>query len=110
LNDDTYLTGQALAAYQGEAGGYAVGLVGIGREYKVNNNLNLFAEVNAGVAGGGGINTGGGAIVQPMLGLNYNITPNFSLQTSIGKLKAIKDGGDTSVVEFGLQYKFKTVE
>ncbi len=110
LDDDTYLTGQALAAYQGEAGGYAVGLVGIGHEFKVNNNLNLFAEVNVGVAGGGGINTGGGTIVQPMLGLNYNLSPNFSLQTSVGKLKAIKDGGDTNVVEFGLQYKFKTVE
>jgi len=110
LDDDIYLTGQALSAYQGEAGGYAVGLIGIGHEYKVDDNLNLFAELNAGVAGGGGINTGGGAIVQPMLGLNYKLSPNFSLQTSIGKLKAVEGGGNTNVVEFGLRYQFKTVE
>lgn len=110
LDDDAYLTGQALAAYQGEAGGYAVGLVGFGQEFKVDDRLSLFAEVSTGVAGGGGINTGGGAIVQPMLGLNYKLNSDFILQTSIGKLKSIKNGGDTNVIEFGLQYKFKTVE
>jgi hypothetical protein len=110
LDNDTYLTGQALAAYKGEAGGYAVGLVGIGREFNLTNKLSLLAEISAGVAGGGGIDTGGGAIVQPMLGLNYQLNADLSLQTSFGKLKSIKNGGDTNVVEIGIRYQFKTIE
>lgn len=110
LDDDTYLTGQALAAYQGEAGGYAVGLVGAGQEFGVTERLKLFAEISAGVAGGGGINTGGGAIIQPMFGLSYKLDSDFSLQTSVGQLKSLNDGGDTNVIEFGLQYRFKTIE
>jgi hypothetical protein len=110
LDNDTYLTGQALAAYKGEAGGYAVGLVGIGQEFSFTNKINLLAEISAGVAGGGGINIGGGAIVQPMLGLNYQLNADLDLQASIGKLISIKDGGDTNIVEFGIRYQFKTVE
>ena len=110
LDDDTYLTGQALAAYQGEAGGYAVGLVGIGQEFDISNKLSLSTEISAGVAGGGGINTGGGAIIQPMLGLSYKFSSDFSLQASIGKLKSFSNGGDTNVIEFGLQYQFKSIE
>lgn len=109
LDNDTYLTGQALAAYQGEAGGYAVGLVGIGQEFDISDKLSLTAEISAGVAGGGGINTGGGSIIQPMLGFNYRLDPDFSLQASVGKLKSF-DGGDTNVAEIGIQYKFKSIE
>ena len=110
LDNDTYLIGQALAAYQGKAGGYAVGLVGIGQEFNVTERLSLSAEISAGVAGGGGIATGGGAIVQPMLGLTFKLNPDVSLQASVGRLKAIGNGGATSVVELGIRYQFKTVE
>ena len=109
LDDDTYLTGQALAAYQGKAGGYAVGLLGIGQEFDITNKLSLSAEINAGVAGGGGINTGG-SIIQPMLGLNYKLNSDVSLQASIGRLQAIKNGGQSNVIDFGIRYQFKTVE
>jgi len=110
LDNDTYLTGQALAAYKGRAGGYAVGLIGIGQEFDLTNKISLLAEISAGVAGGGGINTGAGAIVQPMLGLNYQLNADVSLQASIGTLKSIKNGGDTNVVEFGIRYQFKIIE
>ena len=110
LDSDTYLTGQALAAYKGEAGGYAVGLIGVGQELDATKDLSLFAELGVGVAGGGGISTGGGAIVQPSIGFDYEFSPGFDLQASIGQMKAISDGGSTNVVEFGFKYKFGTVE
>ncbi len=110
LDSDTYLIGQALASYQGNAGGYAVGLVGIGKEFDVTERLSLSAEMSAGVAGGGGIATGGGAIVQPMLGLTYKLDSDVGLQASVGRLKAINNGGSTSIVELGIRYQFKTVE
>ncbi|MBT6915535.1 MAG: hypothetical protein HOA38_08870, partial [Candidatus Marinimicrobia bacterium] len=110
LDDDTYLTGQALAAYKGEAGGYAVGLVGIGQELNVTKKLSLFAELGIGVAGGGGINTGDGLIMQPSIGLNYKLDSGLSFQSSAGKMQSINNGGDTNVLEFGLQYQFGTVE
>jgi len=110
LDDDTYLTGQALAAYQGKAGGYAVGLIGIGQEFSVTDKLNFSAEMNIGVAGGGGIATGGGGVIQPTFGLTYKLNPDVNLRASVGKLKAINNGGDTKLLEIGLSYRFKTVE
>jgi hypothetical protein len=110
LDNDTYLTGQALAAYKGEAGGYAVGLIGIGQEVSVTKKLGLFAEFGIGVAGGGGIDTGDGIIVQPSIGFNYKLGSGLSLQSSAGKMQSVNNGGDTGVIEFGLQYQFGTVE
>lgn len=110
LDDDTYLTGQALAAYKGEVGGYAVGLVGVGQKLEITDKLSLLAEIGVGVADGGVINPGGGIIVQPMIGLNYKLNSDTSLQASIGKVKTVKNGGDANVVELGFSYKFKTIE
>ena len=110
LDNDTYITGQALAAYKGESGGYAVGLIGAGQDFNITQDLNLFTEFGVGVAGGGGIDTGGGTIMQPLVGFNYEFSPGFSLQSSFGKMIAMSGGGDTNVVEFGLKYQFGTVE
>lgn len=110
LSDNVYLTGQSLWAYKGESGGYASGLLGIGYDYEVNDDLNLFIEPMLGSAGGGSIATTGGGVLQPMVGFEYNIYKDIDLQFSYGKLIATRGALNTDVVDFGISYKFNTIE
>ncbi len=65
LNDHLYLTGQAHSAYAGGAGAYSMGMIGAGAAWRqAFAGLTLGAEVLAGTAGGGGVDTGSGALAQ----------------------------------------------
>jgi len=107
---DTYISGEALGAYSGKAGGYAVGLLGLGRRFVFNKYFNAFAELLFGGAGGGGVNVGGGFIYQPMVGIEYTPKSNLGIQLSFGKTKSISGNLDTNTLDIGFSYKFKTVE
>ncbi len=110
ISDNTYLSGEALGAYNGKSGGYAVGLLGVGKRYMINNSLSAFGEFLIGGAGGGGVDVGGGLIYQPMVGLEYKLRNNLGVQLSFGKTKSISGSLDTNVLDFGFSYKFRTVE
>ncbi len=110
ISEDTYISGQALGAYEGKSGGYAVGLIGIGNRVEINNDWSVFGEFAIGASGGGSIDTGGGAIVQPSVGTEYKIYEDLGFQVSIGKIKALGGNLNTNVFDFGLNYKFKTIE
>ncbi|MFK5881897.1 MAG: hypothetical protein QM482_06750 [Sulfurospirillum sp.] len=109
LDKNFYISGQALGAYSGHSGGYAVGLVGLGRRIPVGEKINLFAQMSIGVAGGGSVATGNGMIYQPMIGAEYKINNSFGVQTSFGKVKAIDGNLDTMAVDVGFSYKFRTI-
>lgn len=109
LSDHFYLTGQAAVAYEGDAGGYATGLFGIGYNHMLSDRLAIRAELLAGSAGGGGINTGGG-IVQPMAGLTWKLTKNLDFALMAGKLRSMRGDLDTTVLDAGLVYRFNTLE
>ncbi len=110
ISDDIYVSGQALGAYEGKSGGYAVGLVGLGARLQINNDWLVFGEAAIGVAGGGSVDTGGGAITQPSVGLEYKLHEDLGLQASIGKIKATSGNLNTTIIDFGLNYKFQTIE
>jgi hypothetical protein len=67
LTDHVYVSGQAHSAFAGGAGAYSVGLVGVGLATSSDAALRAGGEVLMGAAGGGGVNTAGGAIGQGML-------------------------------------------
>ena len=48
-----FLPGEAAAAYEGDAGGYATGLLGAGYRQMLSDRLSIRAELLAGPAGGG---------------------------------------------------------
>ncbi|MFK8061293.1 MAG: hypothetical protein AB8B78_14545 [Polaribacter sp.] len=80
-----YLLGETSFAYGGaDAGGYAHGIVGLGYNSKAicNNKIIPFIELGVGVAGGGRIDTKGGVVVRPAVGLNYNIKDNLKIKGS----------------------------
>ncbi len=110
LTGELYITGQALGAYDGDVGGYAVGLLGLGYNRQIGEKISLFAELSVGAAGGGGVAVGGGGIYQPMAGLRYAIIKDLSLQASAGRVTAFEGGLDATVVDLGIVHHFQTIE
>ena len=106
LTDKLYVSGQALAAYAGEAGGYAAGMFGFGYVQPIGLGFNAIAEVDIGAGAGGAINTGGGAILQPMAGVSYNFTKNVALSAMAGKIMAINGLLDANVLDIAIVYNF----
>ncbi|MBW6477322.1 MAG: hypothetical protein K0A95_09640 [Chromatiales bacterium] len=112
LDDNMYMTGQAYGAYHGGAGGYAVGLLGAGWEQSLNasGRLRAHVELTAGAAGGGGIDVGGGAILQPMLGLSWRLDHQFGLRLETGRVRAVNGELDSALWGLGLSYEFSRAE
>jgi hypothetical protein len=112
LTDSVYLTGQAHGAYTGDAGGYAVGLIGAGWEIPLREDgrLSFNAEFAAGAAGGGGVDVGGGAIIQPQVGLTWRLSQQFAARLEAGRVIALDGKLDSNVMGLGLTYEFSRPE
>lgn len=108
VQDNIYLTGQAAGAYRGGAGGYAVGLIGLGwRSPSLgNSNWRLAGELVAGAGGGGGIAVGEGALVQPMFGIEYSFDDRFSLQSMGGQVVAVDGKQSSTVIDLSFSVRF----
>ncbi|OSY88360.1 hypothetical protein WH52_06245 [Tenacibaculum holothuriorum] len=111
ISNHFYLIGEAGFAYDGQSGGYAHGLAGIG--YKtpsiLNNKLNAFIDLVGGAAGGAGVDTDEGIVVRPTAGLNYNLANNFSLSVSGGKFIAPFGNVNSTNVNIGLNFNFASL-
>jgi hypothetical protein len=106
VSPNLYVTGQAHSAYAGGAGAYSVGLFGLGAQLPVTQRLRLGAEALAGAAGGGGVDTQGGAIVQARAYADAALTDALSLRVGVGKLKSVHGGLDAPVVDAALVFRF----
>jgi hypothetical protein len=111
LNKHVYLTGQAIGAYDGDAGGYAAGLVGPGFMTPLWNNSRLLfnAEMLVGAAGGGGLAVGDGLITQAMIGLAYRTSRSTSLQLDYGKIKSNNGTFEADVLNLTFGIRFSTL-
>lgn len=108
-----FISYQAAAAYSGlHAGGYATGMIGPGLQTSpfFSKHLQLFTEVLAGAGGGGSLALGGGALIEPVVGLNYAFTPGISLQTSVAELKALRNNLNTPLFNLGISFEFGMLE
>jgi hypothetical protein len=105
-----YLTGQMQSAFAGNAGGYCVGLMGIGYMAgpPAKPGVHVFAEALGGAAGGGGIEVGGGAVVQPVIGVLVDISERAGLEASIGRIRALHGELDSTVAGLSFVYRFST--
>ncbi len=112
MTDAFYLTGQAHGAYVGDAGGYAVGLIGAGWEIPLREDgrLRFNVELAAGAAGGGGVDVGGGIIIQPQLGLTWRLNNQLAVRFEVGRVKALEGKLDSNVLGLGLTYEFSRPE
>jgi hypothetical protein len=101
-----YVTGQAHSAVAGGAGAYSVGLVGIGTQWPVFPRVRIGAEALAGAAGGGGVDTGNGAVAQARAYVDVALGETLSLRVGAGKVKALNGGLDAPVVDAALVFRF----
>ncbi|MCW8993763.1 MAG: hypothetical protein OQL07_11220 [Gammaproteobacteria bacterium] len=103
-----YLSGQAYGGWEGDAGGYAVGLIGAGAEWSPpgDGRLGINLELAAGAAGGGGVDVGGGAIVQPTVGVSWRAGRNIGLRLEAGRVVAVDGELDSNLLGLGLVYEF----
>jgi len=102
-----YLTGQAYTAFTGEAGGYQMGLLGLGYQLPFAGNMAISGELLLGAGGGAGIDTGGGALVGANLELELPVTGSVSFSLGAGWLSAMKgDGMNGPTINAGLEFRF----
>jgi len=85
------------AAYNGNSGGYAVGMIGLGYDY----NKYIFNKISVGAGGGGSVDVGGGLLAKYEVGIKYK-----HFFTSIGKIEAIKGKLNTYFLDFGYKFEF----
>lgn len=106
LSPNTFVTGQGLAAYRGDAGAYMTGQVGLGVQQRLNARWYVEAEALAGAAGGGGLAVGGGLVVQGNGSLGYRVSDATALMLTLGRIQST--GGDfkANVVGVSLAYQF----
>ena len=98
LGEHFYLSGQAHSAYAGGAGGYSVGLFGAGVATSPRSAWRLGAEALIGAAGGGGVETQGGAIVQGLVWASWAPSPRSEWRAGLGTSRALRGGGAASPI------------
>ena len=107
LSDRFYLSGQGIAAYSGQAGGYMTGLVGGGVHLPVfESPLFVDLELLGGAAGGGGLDVGGGLVWQANAGLGYQFSEPYSLIASYGRIQSVRGNFKAHVIGVSLAYHF----
>lgn len=106
VNSVLYISGQGIAAYQGKAGAYMIGLLGSGIRYPANSLLFINAEIMVGAAGGGGLKTGSGLVWQANGGPGLQLSPDFSLMTTIGRLESFNGPLKANVLSLSFGWHF----
>lgn len=107
LGESFYVTGQAHSAFAGGAGAYSIGLLGAGAARSVAPQWRVGAELLAGAAGGGGVQTGGGALGQALAWAGW--TPERSTgewRVGAGLRRPLRSGQNTLVAELGWSRRF----
>ncbi len=107
FSDRFYVSGQGLAAYDGNAGGYMTGLWGFGIHLPLSQTP-LFVEAEAliGAAGGGGLDVAGGFVWQGNAGLGYQVSEKYSLLGTWGYMSAPNGNFRANVLSLSLAYHF----
>jgi hypothetical protein len=106
LNHRFYIAGETGFAYEGESGGYAHGIFGVGVKSNkfLNDKFSTFLELAGGVAGGGRVDSGAGILIRPTVGINYHVNDDFSLNVAGGQMWSPFGNVNSSNINIGLSY------
>ncbi len=89
LDDHVYLSGQVHSAFSGGAGAYSVGLVGLGVATSADARWRFGGELLLGAAGGGGVQTAGGAIAQTVLWSAWKPSKQSEWRAGVGASRGL---------------------
>ncbi|OGT38337.1 MAG: hypothetical protein A3F12_06720 [Gammaproteobacteria bacterium RIFCSPHIGHO2_12_FULL_38_14] len=112
ISEHFHFSYQAAGAYSGyRAGGYATGMIGPGVQSTpfYHDRMRVIAELLIGAGGGGGLALNGGALIEPVIGLQYLFTPAIGVQASFSQVKALRDDLNTPVLNIGFTIRFDTL-
>jgi len=106
LDENWFAAFETAGALSGGAGGYAELLAGIGYRLPLTNDdrLALLPSLTIGGAGGGAVETGGGFVTRANLGMEYRLSPDFSMIIDGGYFTAPDGNFDAPYVGFNLAY------
>jgi hypothetical protein len=99
IGDHFYISGQAHSAFAGHAGAYSVGLVGLGVSAAPLESVRVGFEGLAGAAGGGGVTTAGGAIVQAMSWAAWQPGRVGEIRLGVGATRTVHTGHTSPALE-----------
>lgn len=88
VGSNVYLTGQVHTGVVGSAGGYTSAFVGGGWWQPFGKRWNAAAELLAGAAGGGGVDSGG-AVAQATLYAGLQLSPAIGVRLALGHIKSL---------------------
>ncbi|MEK9726766.1 MAG: hypothetical protein VW397_01525 [Candidatus Margulisiibacteriota bacterium] len=91
-------------AVNGERGGYGFAAFGLGQEIPIHPKLALNFRLFMGSGGGGGLDAGGGFMLEGHMGLIYYLTPNMGLEINTGSLTYPTGTFGTPMVNIGIQF------
>ena len=109
LNDNVYLSGQAMGAYDGGAGGYATGMFGLGYQQAIDDAFLLGVELALGSAGGGGLAVGDGLVSHAYLNGEYRFNKRFSVGLSLGRFESLDVAYQVDLLQFSVGYRFADI-
>lgn len=108
LTNNVYLTGNAQTTVSGGVAGYAVGLLGLGREFPIGDQWRLSLEAHVGAAGGGGVDVGRGLLGGARVELDYILDPKNAVSIGFGVLQSFDGGMRVPVLQLGYKHRFTT--
>lgn len=106
LGQHIYITGQAHSAFAGSAGAYSVGLVGLGASAQPLPTLRVGAEFLGGAAGGGGVATAGGAVLQGLAWGAWQPGKVGEIRFGVGATRPLHNGRAGPVFELAWSRAF----
>ncbi len=110
LSDNLYMSGQAYTALAGGAGGYQIGLIGLGYRQKLAPRWSLSGEAFVGAGGGAGVDTKGGLLLAYGVDLDYALTERMFVTVGAGQVMALQGGGMAPLTaNIGFKFPFTTL-
>ncbi len=102
-----YVTGQGHMAFAGGAGAYGIGLVGVGVATPAEaRGLRVGIEALVGAAGGGGVDSGGGALLQSVAWAGWRWGRDLEGRAGLGAVRSTGGRLSSPVVEISVTRSF----
>ncbi|MGZ8983672.1 MAG: hypothetical protein ACXW11_06935 [Methylotenera sp.] len=106
LGDRWFLKLESEGAMGGENNGYMQILAGGGYRLPITRSTAIKLHAAAGPAGGGGVDTGGGLLLDAGVSLQQNLTEHTALELSVGEVRAPSRSFEALSLALKLNYQF----
>lgn len=106
LDDRWFLKLESEGAMGGQNNGYMQILAGGGYRLPLTRSTAIKLHAAAGPAGGGGVDTGGGLLLDAGVSLQQNLTEHTALELSVGEVRAPSRSFEALSLALKLNYQF----